>query len=80
MTKRTDELVQQRIKKDLATKNGTQAEIADRHSVSISTVKRIAKSIRPVTQVAENISGAIAQGALGQSEVSELDYGRMSQT
>ena len=67
-------------KKDLATKNGTQAEIADRHSVSISTVKRIAKSIRPVTQVAENISGAIAQGALGQSEVSELDYGRMSQT
>lgn len=80
MTKRTDELVQQRIKKDLATKNGTQAEMADRHSVSISTVKRIAKSIRPVTQVAENISGAIAQGALGQSEVSELDYGRMSQT
>ena len=49
MTKRTDELVQQRIKKDLATKNGTQAEMADRHSVSISTVKRIAKSIRPVT-------------------------------
>lgn len=77
MTKPIDELVQQRIKKDLATKNGTQAEIAERHSVSISTVKRIAKSIRPVTQVAENISGAIAQGALGQSEVSELDYGQI---
>ncbi|WP_204137407.1 transposase family protein [Halomicronema sp. CCY15110] len=77
MTKPIDELVQQRIKKDLAAKNGTQAEIAERHGVSISTVKRIAKSIRPVTQVAENISGAIAQGALGQGEVSELNYGQI---
>jgi len=77
MTKPVDELVQQRIKKDLATKNGTQAEIAERHGVSTSTVKRIAKSVRPVTQVAENISGAIAQGALGQGEVSELDYGQI---
>ena len=71
-----DDLIRQRIKKDLAAKNGTKPEIADRYGVSVGTVKRIAKELKPVTDVADNMAGAIAQGAIRVGEIKSLNYGQ----
>ncbi|NER81434.1 MAG: hypothetical protein F6K42_18080 [Leptolyngbya sp. SIO1D8] len=75
MPKKINDLIRQRIKKDLATKNGTKEEIADRHGVSIGTVKRLAKEVKPITSAADHVAGAIASGALGLATTESLDYG-----
>lgn len=80
MPKGIDDLIRQRIKKDLAGKNGTKQQIADRHNVSIGTVKRLAKEIKPVTTVVEASTAAIARSVVAGGAVEDLDYGTMLKT
>lgn len=74
MPKEIDDMIRQRIKKDLAGRNGTKQEIADRHGVSIGTVKRLAKEIKPVTSVVEASTAAIAKAIVSGAAVDERDY------